>query len=158
MTVSKEGMSSSTDLDLHGIVGMRLVNASAKDIATVIRQVGPIQAALNREPDIIIRFVDELSVSSPIKYLEVDEAGYTNDAFLILRSKHKSRARVQIPFEQIGKQCEIVCEKGLAAVDELKELFPGHSNLAALAIKWVLMNAALSGGASLDMCFAISCT
>jgi hypothetical protein len=119
MAVNSEGMSSNTDFDLHGIVGMRLVNASAKDIATVIRQVGPIQAALNREPDITIRFVDELPVSSPIKYLEVDEAGYTNDAFLILRSKHKSRARVQIPFEQIGKQCEIVCEKGLAAVPML---------------------------------------
>ncbi len=119
MAVSPESISSSTEFDLHGIVGIRLVDASPKDIAIVIRQVGPLQKDLDREPDIIIKFVDELQISSPIKYLEVDEAGYTEDVFLILRSKQKSRAKVQIPFDQIGSQCEIICERGLAAVPML---------------------------------------
>lgn len=127
MTVSNQTMPS-TDFDLHGIVGVRLFDASPKDIATVVRQIGPIQSDLNREPDIIIRFVDDLPMSSTIKFLEVNEAGYTDDAFLILRSKHKSRARVQIPFEQIGKQCEIVCERGLSAVPMLIAII----NLTAL--------------------------
>lgn len=119
MTVSNKDMPFSTDFDLHGIVGIRLVDASPKDITTIVRQIGPIQAELNREPDIVIRFVDDLPVTSTIKFLEVDEAGYTDEAFLILRSKHKSRARVQIPFEQIGNFCEIVCERGLSAVPML---------------------------------------
>ena len=105
------------DFDLHGLVGIRLINASPREVATITRQVGPIQRPLDREPDIMITFVDRLPTSSRIRYLGVDEAAFTDDAFLILRSKHKARAKVQIPFDQIGgKRCEIVCERGLPAV------------------------------------------
>src|SRR5262245_32667242 len=100
------------DYDLHGLAGIRLINASPDDAAAVTRQLGPIQAPLAREPDIVIRFVDRLPTTSRVRYLGVDEAGFTDDAFLVLRSKHKARAKVQIPFEQIGKQCEIICESG----------------------------------------------
>lgn len=119
----------SVDYDLHGLAGIRLVNATPKDVATVTRQLGPIQAALNREPDIVIRFVDELRLSSPLRYLGVDEAAFTDDAFLILRSKHKVRARVQIPFQDIGKRCEIICERHVPAVPLLIAIL----NLTVLA-------------------------
>jgi hypothetical protein len=46
----------------------------------------------------------------------LNDAGFTDDAFLVLRSKYGAHAKVQIAFEQIGKQCEIVCETGLPAV------------------------------------------
>jgi hypothetical protein len=104
------------DFDLHGLAGIRLLGASPHEIAAVARQLGPIQRPLTREPDIVIRFVDRLAPSSRVRYLGVDEAGFTDDAFLVLRSKHKVRAKVQIPFEQIGGRCEIVCERGLPAV------------------------------------------
>lgn len=104
------------DYDLHGLAGIRLLDPSPGDAAAVTRQLGPIQAPLAGEPDIVIRFVDRLPASSRVYYLGVDEAGFTDDAFLVLRSKHKARARVQIPFEQIGKRCEIICETGLPAV------------------------------------------
>ncbi|MFN8344789.1 MAG: aldo/keto reductase [Spirosomataceae bacterium] len=35
-------------------------------------------------------------------------------------------------------------ETGLAAVEELKTLFPGHSNLAPIALRWILQFAAVS--------------
>ncbi|HBY96449.1 MAG TPA: hypothetical protein DEP84_21315 [Chloroflexi bacterium] len=106
-----------TDYDLHGLACIRLLDASPDDVAAVTRQLGPIQASLTREPDILIRFVDRLPTPSRVRYLGVDEAGFTDDAFLVLRSKHKSRVTVQIDFEQIGRrQCEIVCERGLPAV------------------------------------------
>jgi hypothetical protein len=104
------------DYDLHGLAGIRLIDPAPGDAAAVARQLGPIQAPLTRTPDIVIRFVDRLSTSSRVRYLGVDEAGFTDDAFLVLRSKHKARARVQIAFAQIGRQCEIVCETGLPAV------------------------------------------
>jgi hypothetical protein len=104
------------DYDLHGLAAIRLVGAAPGDAAAVTRQLGPIQAPLAREPDIVIHFVDRLTTSSRLRYLGVDEAAFTDDAFLVLRSKHKARAKVQIPFEQIGKRCEIVCERGLPAV------------------------------------------
>jgi hypothetical protein len=105
-----------TDFDLHGLAGIRLVGASPHEIAAVTRQLGPIQKPLTREPDIVVRFVDRLATAGRVRYLGVDEAGFTDDAFLVLRSKHKARATVQIPFEQIGRRCEIVCERGLPAV------------------------------------------
>lgn len=104
------------DYNLHGLAGIRLLNATPADIAIVNRQLGPIQAPLTREPDITIRFVDELPTTQSIRYLGVDDVGFTDDAFLVLRSKHKSRAKVQIPFAQIGRRCDILCERGLTAV------------------------------------------
>ena len=48
------------DLDLHGFVGVRLVDAEPADVATVVRQLGPLTSVLQREPDIVVRFVDRL--------------------------------------------------------------------------------------------------
>jgi hypothetical protein len=114
--------------DLHGLVGIRLLEATPADAAVVRRQVGPIEGKLDREPDITIRFVDTLSTTSRVRYLGVDDVAYSEDAFLVLRSKHKSRAKVQIPFEQVGQRCEIVCERGLPAVPLLMPIL----NLTAL--------------------------
>ena len=107
---------STVDFNLHGFVGIRLLDATAKEVKTITRQLGPIQAPLTTDPDITIRFVDQLPLTSGLRYLGVNDVGFTDDAFFILRGKHKTRALVQIPFAQIGGRCEIVCERGLAAV------------------------------------------
>ena len=105
------------EFDLHGIVGIRLLNATPNDIAAVKRQLGPIQISLSRTPDIIIRFVDQIPLSSSVRYLGLNDAGFTDDAFFVFRGKHQARVRVQIPFHQIGNgQCEIICESGVPAV------------------------------------------
>lgn len=117
------------DFDLHGLVGIRVHNASASDIAAVRRQLGPLERPLLRDPDILVRFVDEIPPPKSLRYLGLDEAGFTEDSFWILRSKHKSQARVRIPIEQIGSQCEILCETGLAAVPLLIAII----NLTALS-------------------------
>lgn len=111
------------------MVGIRLVDASPADAAAVGAQLGPLESPLERDPDIVIRFVDRLVTTSPVLYLGLDDAGFTDDAFLLLRSKHKSRARVQIPLAQVGERCEIVCERGVPAVPLLIPIV----NLTALA-------------------------
>ncbi len=117
------------DYDLHGIVGVRLLGAGPAEERVVTRQLGPIRATLEREPDLVIRFVDHLEPGGPLRLLGVDDVGFTADAFLVLRGKQKTRARVQIPLERIGGRCEIVCERGLAAVPHLVAIV----NLTALA-------------------------
>lgn len=104
------------DYDLHGLAGIRLVDASPGDAAAVARQLGPIRAPLDREPDILIRFVDRLTTSSPLRYLGPGEAGYADEGFFVLRSKHKTPAKVRIELADAGGRSEIVCERGLAAV------------------------------------------
>src|SRR5207237_274748 len=129
-SMTSNGYNSPTiDFDLHGIVGIRLLNATPGDLATVSRQLGPIRATLTRSPDIIIQFVERLALTSPVRYLGVDDAGFTDDAFLVLRGKHKSRVKVQIPFAQIGGQCQITCESGVSAVPLLLAII----NLTALS-------------------------
>ena len=104
------------DYDLHGLVGIRLLGARPGDIAAVDRQLGPIRQTLQRPPDITIRFVERLPIAGKLRLLGLDDAGFTDDAFLVLRSKHKSRVRVQIPMARVGAACEIVCEHGITAV------------------------------------------
>ncbi len=118
------------DFDLHDIVGIRLLNATSSDVAAVKRQLGPIQTPLSRTPDIVICFTDKIPSTSPVRYLGLDDVGFTEGAFLVFRGKHQARIRVQIPFHQIGnQQCEIVCESGLPAVPLLIAIL----NLTALS-------------------------
>lgn len=119
-----------TDFDLHGIVGIRLLDARPAEIAMIARQLGPIQRPLSGEPDITIRFVDALAPASRMTLLGIDDAGFTGDAFFVLRGKHKSQIKVQIPFADVGqRRCDIVAERGLPAVPQLLAII----NLVATA-------------------------
>ena len=120
----------SSDFDLHGIVGIRLLNATPSDVAAVKRQLGPIQTPLSRTPDIVICFVDKIPSTSTVRYLGLDDVGFTEDAFLVFRGKYQTRVKVQIPFQHVGnQQCELVCESGLPAVPLLIPIL----NLTALS-------------------------
>jgi len=102
------------DFDIHGFVGIRLVNPSEGDVLAVRTQLGLLQvSALDREPDIIIRFEKHLPLPK-LNYLGLDNAGYTKDGFFLL--SQKAKAKVKIPFDTIGSRCEILCETGLRRV------------------------------------------
>jgi hypothetical protein len=117
------------DYDLHGVVGIRLVDASASDARAVGSQLGPFRQTLAREPDIVIRFVERILPEQNLRLLGLDEAAFTDHAFLILRSRYYAQARTQIPFVDLGGRCEIVCESGLPAIP----LLIATINLTALA-------------------------
>ncbi len=117
------------DFNLHQILGIRLIDPSLRDVTAVSQQLGLPRTILDQPPDILIRFVDRLPLSSPLEYLDRNESGFTQDAFVVLRSKYKAPARVQIAFDQIGRGCEIICERGLPAVPLLIPII----NLTALA-------------------------
>src|SRR5438093_948145 len=80
------------DYDVHGLVGIRLLNAPPSAAAGVGRQLGLAPASLSLEPDLTIRFVDRLPNSSPVRYLGQDDVGFTDDAFLLLGDRHGTRA------------------------------------------------------------------
>lgn len=144
------------DFDLHGFVGVRLMDAYPSDVKVVTRQLGPIQKSFEREPDILIRFVDHLPISSQIRFIGLNDAGFTDDAFLVLRSKYRSRVVVQISFEKIGERCEIICERGLPAIPLLiaivnltalnKGILPLHASAFTYKNKGVLATGWAKGG------------
>ena len=108
------------DYDIHGIVGIRLVEPTDKDAAVVANQLGLTQASLRRAPDIIIYFKKRLPAST-LKYLGLDFAGFADEGFFVLKSNW-AKTKVQIPFEKIGGQCEIICESGLGSIPLLSHI------------------------------------
>jgi hypothetical protein len=128
-TVSARATHGVVDFDLHGLAGIRLLEPSPTDVAAVRRQLGLVNEQLEREPDIVVRFVDRLATGSRIRFVGLGEAAFTDDAFLVLRSKHKAPARVELDFAQVGEVVEIVCERGLPAVPFLIPIL----NLTVLA-------------------------
>jgi hypothetical protein len=105
------------DFDLHGLARVRLLDAEPADVTAVRRQLGPIEADVAGLADITVRFVDRLPTRGRTVLLGAREAAFTDDAFLVLRSRHKTRARVSVPMADVGRPgCELVCERGLPAV------------------------------------------
>ncbi len=115
------------DFDLHGLAGIRLLDATDRDVAAVGRQLGPLPRRLDREPDIVIRFVDRIETGSRLRYLGAHEAGFTDDAFFVLKSR-KEPIVLRIPMAEIGGPMELLCEHGPPAVPYLIALV----NLAVL--------------------------
>lgn len=86
-------------------------------------------APLEREPDLVIHFVDRLNPSPPVRYLGLDDVAYTDDEFFIMHGMYERRRSTQIAFEEIGRQCVIRTERGRTALPFL--IFP-ILNLIAL--------------------------
>jgi predicted ATP-grasp superfamily ATP-dependent carboligase len=117
-SIRDEAASESTvDFDVHGIVGLRLLGATASDVAMVRRQLGPLQRPLDRQPDIVIRFVDVLPIDG-LQWIEYGRTGYTADGFFVVQSG-KRPSRVRMAFEEIGTGCEIICQRGTRSIPSL---------------------------------------
>jgi len=108
------------DFDIQSIVGIRLINPTAEDEASVEKQLGPFQGCLDRNPDIVIHFRNKL-LTPKLKYLDLDYSAFTDDGFYVFKNGRKVR-KVQIPFEKIGGECEILCESNVGAIPMLNEI------------------------------------
>ena len=106
------------DFDLHGLAGVRLVDARPADAGVVARQLGPLPQRLERDPDITIRFVDRLEPTARLHYLGAREAGWAEDGFYVLRSRRQP-AVIRLPIGSVGGPCEIVAQRGAPAIPYL---------------------------------------
>jgi hypothetical protein len=123
------------EFDLHGLVGIRLVDPSPGDVAAVSKQLGVHQQPLLREPDITLRFVAHL-LTPPLRHLGFKKLGFTDNALFVFEDGANG-GKVRIPFAQLGRKCEIVCESGLQTVPLLKPILA----LTALAKGFVSVHA-----------------
>lgn len=116
------------DFDLHGIVGIRVLDALPQDVETITRQIGPLVAPLDREPDITVRFVDDLPDPGRMTYAGWPDSAATDEDFYLLRGKDGVAARTLLPMDAVGGRCEIVCERRARHVPHLLAVI----NLTAL--------------------------
>ncbi len=128
-STSDEERMADVDFDLHGFVGVRLHEPTPGDVATITRQIGPLQSPLHREPDITVRFVDRILDDRPLTYCGWLDAGFSDDAFYLLRGREGVAARVHLPLEDVGGRCDIVCERRAGFVPHLLAII----NFAALS-------------------------
>jgi hypothetical protein len=136
------------DFDLHGIVGIRLLDATAADLHKVQRQLGPLRGSLDRDPDISIRFVDS-ATSRPMTYSGLGEGGFNDDGFFVLRGRDGVDAKAQMPFDRIGHGIQISCERAMPNVPHLlaiinlialtKGVLPLHASAFAMESTGVLV-------------------
>jgi len=129
----------SAKFSLHGVVSIRVVDGTSRDIQAVTRQLGPISCVDDqKDVDIVIRFVDRIGISGRLRYIGNLEGAFTEDAFLVLRSKHKAQTKTLLPMHAVGSACEIICEHGTPAVPHLLAII----NLTAAARNVLALHAA----------------
>jgi hypothetical protein len=123
------GVASAVDFDVHGFVGIRVLDATDAEADAIRHQLGPIETPLEREPDLVIRFVDAVPAAGTLRILGIDEVGFSDNAFLILRGRGHARVRIVMPLDRIGQpSVEIVAEHGALGIPLLVALV----NLCAL--------------------------
>ena len=107
------------DFDLHGLVRVRLVDASRDAVAAVAKQLGVPPERGSGDADVVARFVDDLPRSSRLRYLGLDDAGFDDDSFFVLQRDGRRHLRARLALEQLGGRSEIVCERGFRGVPHL---------------------------------------
>ncbi len=114
--------------DLHGKVGIQLADARPLDCRLARHELGLAVAAAPTAADLVLRFADHVGGSSAERLIGRDDVAFTEDAFILIRAKH--RARVRIPFDRIGGDtCELVFQRGSSTLP----LLPSIVNATAMA-------------------------
>jgi hypothetical protein len=102
------------DFDIHGVVGIRLIDPSPSDLGATSKLLGSPSRLPLTAPDITVRFVENLPVRG-IRFLGTDQDAFTDDGFFLLQ-EGTTRVKARIPFDRIGGPCEIVCKRRTGSV------------------------------------------
>src|SRR4030081_3874496 len=105
----KTDSGNTVDFDIHGLVGIRLVAPSPTNVTAVSAQIGPPTSRVLRHPDIVVRYVDRLSPGT-LRYVDLGKTASSNAGFIVF-PEGDGEGKLSIPFEQIGSDCEIFCER-----------------------------------------------
>jgi hypothetical protein len=128
-----------TDYDVHGVVGIRVINCPPLEAAVIAKTFGPLQRSLSKMPDIVVRFVNALP-PVPLQYLGLKQYAFSDETLFLLSAK--TGAKAAIPLDQVGQICEVKCENGmelaplLATLIDLTALTKGCVSLHASAFDY----------------------
>jgi len=114
------------DYDIHGLVGVRLIAPSPNNVTAVSAQIGPPSSRVLQRPDIVVRYVERLSVG-PLRHVDLGKTASSNAGFIVF-PEGDGEGKVGIPFDQIGSDCEIFCERRVGWIPLLISII----NLTAL--------------------------
>jgi hypothetical protein len=104
------------DLDLSGLLRLRLVDVTHRDRDAVVRQLGCPAGPVEGEADLTIHYVERLTGLDGTRYrIGPDDARWIDDGLALARGSGPSRRWSLVPFDRIGSgdPIEIVCEHGI---------------------------------------------
>lgn len=102
--------SHSAEFDIHGVVGVRVVFANEAEASKLLNLLSPFRGALDRDPDIVVRFFDP-SENRERTLVGEEYAAFTEEHFEVLRAPER-RTEALVPFDRIGPSCELWYESG----------------------------------------------
>ena len=104
---------------VHDLVTIRLVSPPGSVIDQLRCALGPSRGSPARDADITLMFVDDLPVRGQLRFLGLNQAAFDDNAFYVVDARGR---RIQIDFESLGDRCDLLCERGVAAVPFLHAL------------------------------------
>ena len=113
--------SSIVDFDLHGLVGIRLVDPSPSDVTAVSDQIGP-PSAFSDAPDLTIRFVEDLGPGKPVRWIEPHSIGFGDEGLFLYTSGSGAGPAGCLRLESPGPRWELRCRAGRGSVPLLVPL------------------------------------
>jgi hypothetical protein len=124
-----------TQYDVHGLVSIRLHDAPQHVLDAVTAELGPPASEPGREPDLTVRFVDEVHPVGYLRLLGLHQAAFDDEHFYLLDAQ---RRRARVDLARLGAPCEIVCEREIARIPLLIPML----GLYLLRARHVLLHAA----------------
>lgn len=116
---TREATTGVTDHDVHGLVRVRLDGGAPSSVRRwVARELGAPAGTPAGEPEVTVRFVDELSTAGPLRLLGLQQAGFDDEHFYLLDARGR---RTRVDVARLGERSEIVCER---EVDRVPLLIP----------------------------------
>lgn len=114
----KQNETSASGFALPTGVGICLRNHTDADLRVVRKQLGMNDSRLTGEPDIVLRFEEQLE--PPSLHFADDATAFSADKFFV--RQRKEQVFLQIPVQDVGAHCELVCRRGVAAVPMLDSI------------------------------------
>jgi len=150
-------MAETVDFDLHGAVGIRVVDAGPRELNAIRRQLGPIERPLgDRAPDIVIRFARAPPPGGALRYITMGQTAHDAEHYYVLRDDQGRPTRTVLPMDAVGGPCEIQCSRGTRGVRPLlaiinltalwKGLVPLHGSALVHGERGILVTGWAKGG------------
>jgi hypothetical protein len=147
-------MTNCIDFNLHNLFSIRLEDPSPKAVRAVQKQVGVQPTVLDSEPDLTVRYVDQLK--APMHHIVMGSTGFVDDEFHLVTGQGRKSYRVQFPFDALGQRCTVMCETGINEIPLLtliinmrmlaKGLMPIHASAFVFDEVGVVVNGWPHGG------------
>lgn len=109
------------DYDIHGLVGIRLIDPSAPDVEAVSEQIG-LPEPLSRDPDISIRFVKEVGLRRPLKWIEPGALGFAEEGLFVFASDGGAEPASRVNVDASSRRWQLESRSGLGTVPLLLPL------------------------------------